>query len=136
LERVCGAGLPVTPLLKQLADQDQQAWRYLADSLRAAHGAVLGAAWPRLRAGFDADLLWRGQVQRQEGLRGMLAGLHPGGRWRGSTLEVPIAKELDVHLHGEGLLCSPPPAGPDGRLSAATRRGRCWSTRRSRRCRT
>ncbi|MGC0314404.1 ArsR/SmtB family transcription factor [Kitasatospora acidiphila] len=107
LERICGAGLAVTPLLKHLADQDQQAWRYLADTLRSAYGAVIGTAWPRLRAGFDADLRWRGQVQRQEGLRGMLAGLHPGSRWHGCTLEIPVAKELDFQLHGEGLLLLP-----------------------------
>jgi DNA-binding transcriptional ArsR family regulator len=107
LERVCGAGLPVTPLLKQLADQDQEAWHVLVDSLRSAYGSVIDSSWPRLRAGFDADLLWRGQVQREEGLRGMLAGLHPGSRWSGTTLEIPIAKELDIQLHGEGLVLLP-----------------------------
>ncbi|MGF1430344.1 ArsR/SmtB family transcription factor [Kitasatospora sp. LaBMicrA B282] len=107
LTRICAAGLPVTPLLRRLADQDQEAWQYLETSLRAAHRTVIGDAWPRLRAGFDTDLAWRTRVQREQGLRGMLAGLHPGGRWRDGTLEFPVSKELEVRLDGGGLVLLP-----------------------------
>jgi DNA-binding transcriptional ArsR family regulator len=107
LTRICAAGLPVTPLLRQLADQDQDTWQHLETTMRSAYGVLIGAAWPRLRAGFDADLAWRGQVQRAQGLRGMLAGLYPGSRWRDSTLEIPVSKELDVRPDGAGLRLLP-----------------------------
>ncbi|RKT19489.1 helix-turn-helix protein [Streptomyces sp. 1114.5] len=124
LDRICRNGLPVTPLMRGLANADRQAWRYLEDSLRTSHSALIDAVWPRLRTGFDIDLAWRGQVQREQGLRGMLAGLYPGSRWRGSTLEIAVARQLDFRLEGGGVLllpsaqwtgeplCGPLPDGP------------------------
>ncbi|MFJ8470922.1 helix-turn-helix domain-containing protein [Kitasatospora sp. NPDC094011] len=107
LGRICRNGLPVTPLMRGLANQDRQAWQYLEASLRASHAALIDAVWPRLRTGFDTDLAWRGQVQREQGLRGMLAGLHPGSRWRGSILEIAVERELDFRLEGGGVLLLP-----------------------------
>ncbi|MER7669889.1 winged helix-turn-helix domain-containing protein [Kitasatospora sp. NPDC096128] len=107
LTRITAAGLPVTALLRRLGDQDQDAWRYLERAMRAAYPELVGAAWPQLRAGFDTDLAWRGRVQREQGLRGMLAGLYPGSRWRGVVLELPARRELDVRLDGAGLLLMP-----------------------------
>ncbi|MFJ9692188.1 ArsR/SmtB family transcription factor [Kitasatospora sp. NPDC101183] len=107
LARVHGNGLPVTPLMLALAEQDRQAWQHLERSLRACHAALIDEAWPRLRTGFDTDLAWRGRVQREQGLRGMLAGLHPGSRWRGSTLEIPVARRAEYRLEGGGVLLLP-----------------------------
>ncbi|WP_052707667.1 winged helix-turn-helix domain-containing protein [Streptomyces rubellomurinus] len=107
LARICRNGLPVTPLMHGLANEDRQAWQHLEGSLRACHTALVDTVWPRLRAGFDTDLAWRGQVQREQGLRGMLAGLHPGSRWRGATLEIPVAREADIRLEGGGVLLLP-----------------------------
>jgi DNA-binding transcriptional ArsR family regulator len=107
LDRVCRNGLPVTPLMRGLASEDRQAWQHLEGSLRAAHAALVETVWPRLRAGFDTDVAWRGQVQREQGLRGMLAGLHPGSRWRGSTLEIAVAKQVEYRLEGGGVLLLP-----------------------------
>ncbi|MEE1788618.1 winged helix-turn-helix domain-containing protein [Streptomyces sp. SP17BM10] len=112
-------GLPATTLLRRLADQDRDAWRYLERAVRAAYPDLVGTAWPRLRTGFDTDLAWRARVQREHGLRGMLAGLHPGSRWRGSVLEIPAEREVDVRPGGAGLVLMPsaqwtggPLAGP------------------------
>ncbi|MFE0464813.1 helix-turn-helix domain-containing protein [Kitasatospora sp. NPDC058965] len=107
LDRICRNGLPVTPLLRGLAHEDRQAWQQLERSLRAAHTALVDPVWPQLRAGFDTDLAWRGQVQREQGLRGMLAGLYPGSRWLGSTLEIAVAKQVEVRLEGGGVLLLP-----------------------------
>ncbi|MEU8515620.1 winged helix-turn-helix domain-containing protein [Kitasatospora sp. NPDC048722] len=112
-------GLPATTLLRHLADQDRDAWQYLERAMRAAYPDLVGTVWPRLRTGFDTDLAWRARVQREHGLRGMLAGLHPGSRWRGSVLEIPAEREVDVRPGGAGLVLMPsaqwtggPLAGP------------------------
>ncbi|MBV6697686.1 helix-turn-helix domain-containing protein [Kitasatospora aureofaciens] len=107
LTRITTAGLPATTLLRHLADQDRDAWQYLERAMRSAYPALVGTAWPRLRAGFDNDLAWRGRIQRERGLRGMLAGLYPGSRWRSSTLEIPAGRELDVRPDGAGLVLMP-----------------------------
>lgn len=107
LARIHRNGLPVTALMRALADEDRQAWQHLEQSLRACHAALIEAAWPRLRTGFDADLAWRWRVQREQGLRGMLAGLYPGGRWRGSTLEIAVARHAEYRLEGGGVLLMP-----------------------------
>ncbi|MGW2254785.1 ArsR/SmtB family transcription factor [Kitasatospora sp. NPDC001660] len=107
LTRVTTAGLPATTLLCHLADQDRDAWQYLERAMRAAYPDLVGTAWPRLRAGFDTDLAWRARVQREHGLRGMLAGLLPGSRWRGSTLDIPSSRESDVRPDGAGLVLMP-----------------------------
>ncbi|MFJ2582229.1 winged helix-turn-helix domain-containing protein [Kitasatospora aureofaciens] len=46
-------------------------------------------------------------MQREQGLRGMLAGLHPGSRWRESTLEIPVAREAEYRPEGGGVLLLP-----------------------------
>ncbi|MQS15771.1 helix-turn-helix transcriptional regulator [Streptomyces kaniharaensis] len=107
LTRITTAGLPVTALMRRLAEQDRDAWQYLETAMRTAYPDLVGTVWPRLRAGFDTDLAWRGRVHREQGLRGMLAGLHPGSRWRGSTLEVPSERDRDVRLDGAGLVLMP-----------------------------
>ncbi len=107
LARVHRNGLPVTALMRALADEDRQAWQYLEGSLRAAHAVLIDAAWSRLRVGFDTDLAWRWRVQREQGLRGMLAGLYPGSRWRDGTLEIAVARQADYRLEGGGVLLMP-----------------------------
>lgn len=37
----------------------------------------------------------------------MLAGLHPGSRWRESTLEIPVAREAEYRPEGGGVLLLP-----------------------------
>ncbi|MEV7021220.1 winged helix-turn-helix domain-containing protein [Kitasatospora sp. NPDC093558] len=112
-------GLPATTLLRHLADQDQDAWQYLERAMRTAYPDLVGTVWPRLRTGFETDLAWRARIQREHGLRGMLVGLHPGSRWRGSVLEIPADREVDVRPGGAGLVLMPsaqwtggPLAGP------------------------
>ncbi|GAA1937333.1 ArsR/SmtB family transcription factor [Kitasatospora viridis] len=107
LDRICRNGLPVTPLMRSLAGEDRQAWHHLEFSMRTAHAALVESDWTQLCSGFAADLAWRGHVQREHGLRGMLAGLYPGSRWDGSTLEIAVDRQLEVRLEGGGVLLLP-----------------------------
>ncbi|MBL1099197.1 ArsR/SmtB family transcription factor [Streptomyces coffeae] len=108
LDRVCSAGRrPVTPWLRALADQDRDAWRLLADSLRTAYDSVLGESWGTIRSAFDAERAWRTRLLAEEGIRATLAGLAPGPGWRGTTLEFDWPEEALLELDGRGLVLLP-----------------------------
>ena len=90
-----------------LERHEARAWRELTSSLAQTHSAVLEPWWPRLRAGYAADVAWRTQVQQQQGLRTMLAGLVPGASWSGADLRLPGRRQATVVLGGEGLTLMP-----------------------------
>ncbi|WP_152648259.1 ArsR/SmtB family transcription factor [Streptacidiphilus anmyonensis] len=92
-----------------LAAGDARAWRELGMSLDVLVHRVLPPWWPRIQAGFAADVAWRGQVLIAQGLQAMLAGLVPGAGWEsGAVLRLPRAGEtVDLRLTGRGLTLVP-----------------------------
>ena len=90
-----------------LERHEGRAWRELTAALAAAHQALVEPCWPRIRAGFAADVAWRGRIQQAQGLRAMLAGLVPGAHWSGSELRLPGPRPASVRLWGEGLTLMP-----------------------------
>lgn len=107
LERVFAAERRVPPWVSDLARRDRTAWRELALALAAAHAALLGPDWQRIRSSFATDLAWRGRLLQEEGLQTMLTGLLPGSSWQGTTLSLPSARPREVRLDGHGLTLLP-----------------------------
>jgi hypothetical protein len=97
------------PRAAALAAGEARAWRELDGSIDSLLRTVLPPWWPRIQAGFAADVAWRGQVLIAQGLRAMLAGLAPGATWEsGTVLQLPRAGgALDVRLPGGGLTLLP-----------------------------
>ncbi|MGW6454776.1 ArsR/SmtB family transcription factor [Streptomyces sp. NPDC055078] len=102
-------GRPVTSWHRQLAAQDGEAWGTLVTALHTTHDALLTSFWPRLRAAYDAEYAWRTRLLAQYGIRDTLAGIAPGARWRGTTLEIPRPQKTDIVLGGRGLTLMPSP---------------------------
>ena len=65
-------------------DHDRDAWRALERALRGAYDGLVGPEWPRIRASFHA-------------------GIRPGSRWDGTTLELNVPGEGERTLDGHGL---------------------------------
>lgn len=107
LRRMCGLDRPVTPWIRRLACQDRESWSELAEAVRGAHDHLLSPEWARLQAGFRTETAWRGHQLARRGLRETLAGLCPGMRWQGTTLEADHPRELDIALDGSGLVLQP-----------------------------
>lgn len=120
LKRMCAIDRPLTPWVRQLAEQDREAWRTLEEAIRAAYTAVLAEAWPRLLAGFHAETAWRARVLARDGLHKTLTGVCPSIRWRGMTFEADFPRDLDITLHGHGIVLQPSLLWADHLLAART----------------
>lgn len=96
-----------TPLTKGLAGRDRDAWRTLEDALRGAHDAVIARDRHRIQASFDADLAWRRMHLAERGVGAALAGVYPGSRWTGTTLEVDVPEDSEHSPAGRGLTLLP-----------------------------
>jgi biotin operon repressor len=99
----------IPPQAEALAAGEAGAWRELGGSLEMLVRRVLPPWWPRIQAGFAADVAWRGQVLIAQGLQAMLAGLVPGAEWEhGAVLRLPRAGEqVDLKLVGRGVTLQP-----------------------------
>ncbi|WP_042382610.1 ArsR/SmtB family transcription factor [Streptacidiphilus melanogenes] len=97
------------PRASALAAGEARAWRELGVSLDTLVRRVLPPWWPRIQAGFAADVAWRGQVLITQGLQAMLAGLVPGADWdSGAVLRLPRAGDaVELSLTGRGLTLAP-----------------------------
>lgn len=99
---------PITPWMRSLAAHDRDAWQDLERAVSAAHAALLaGQPWRRIRAGFQAEVTWRGRQAAEHGLRDTLAGLFPGSSWHGTTLEVDVPVDREFHAAGRGVTLMP-----------------------------
>ncbi|MBR7839314.1 winged helix-turn-helix transcriptional regulator [Actinospica durhamensis] len=107
LRRVCMAGQPVTPRLRQLDARDRDAWQGLEQALRSAHHAVVEPSWSRIRAGFRADIAWRSHLIAELGLAGCLTTLFPRARWNGVIWTVDGPRDRELYLGGHGLTLHP-----------------------------
>lgn len=124
LRRMCSIDRPLTPWVRDLADRDREAWQILGQAVRAAHADLIAEAWPRIRAGFRAETAWRSRVLAQQGLHAALTGLAPNIRWRGTTLEAPFPRDLDLTLRGQGIVLQPSLFWSDHLLAAPHPDGR------------
>ncbi|MGW1784582.1 ArsR family transcriptional regulator [Streptomyces sp. NPDC002143] len=107
LSRVHTGGRRPLPWTRLLADRDRESWQILEHAVRAAHECLLARSWDRIRAGFDAERAWRVQLLASQGIRATLAGLAPGARWHGTTLEFDSADDVEATLNGHGITLLP-----------------------------
>ncbi len=96
-----------TPWARGLATRDRDAWRTLENALRRAYDAVIEAERERIRASFHADLAWRRMVLAEQGISAALAGVYPGSRWNGTTLEIDVPEESEHAPGGRGVTLLP-----------------------------
>jgi DNA-binding transcriptional ArsR family regulator len=98
---------PVTGWVHGLAGQDRDAWRVLTEALCTAYDSLLASSWSGVQSAFDAERAWRTRLLADQGIRTTLAGLVPGARWRGTTLEFNWPEEAEFALDGRGLVLLP-----------------------------
>ncbi len=98
---------PPTPFARNLAGRDREAWRTLEEAMRGAYDVVIARERQRLQASFDSDLAWRRRHLAERGVGAALAGLYPGSRWTGTTLEVEVPEDTEHAPAGRGLTLMP-----------------------------
>jgi DNA-binding transcriptional ArsR family regulator len=86
---------------------DRQARRDLDHALRVAHRHLFLETWPRVQAGFQAELAWRGSLIAQHGVQAALSTLDPRMICAGTMLQIQAPDELDVYPGGAGLTLLP-----------------------------
>lgn len=84
-----------------------EAWQILEQAMRTAYDHLLAGSWPKIRAGFDAEAVWRVGILARQGLHATLTTLSPAIRLRGTTLEIDSPRELDFDLQGKGIILQP-----------------------------
>ena len=107
LQRVHAPGRRPLPWVRLLADGDREAHHDLVRAVRTGYQHLVGEAWERIHTGFHAEQAWRGRLLAEQGLRVTLAGLVPGARWQGTTLEIDRPDEAELQLGGLGLILLP-----------------------------
>ncbi|MBM9438830.1 winged helix-turn-helix transcriptional regulator [Streptomyces bryophytorum] len=107
LLRVRALERPRASWVRGLADDDRESWQLLERSMTAAYTSLLADAWPRVRAGFQAEVAWRARHLARHGLLATLTGLSSSARWNGMTLEYPPAYDREIRLTGQGVVLLP-----------------------------
>ena len=96
-----------TAWTRGLAGRDRTAWRTLEGALRGAHDVVIARDRHRIHASFEADLAWRRMLLAEQGVGAALAGVYPGSRWSGTTLEVDVPEDSEHAPAGRGVTLLP-----------------------------
>ena len=107
LRRILAGRTRISPWLRALHDRDAEAWRVLRTALEDGYEALLSAHWPRIRACYQAELELKGRQWASGGVGGVLTTIHPGTRWDGSALHIPIDSRLRIDLRGRGVTLIP-----------------------------
>ncbi len=97
----------VSPWVRALDERDGEAWAVLDTALRAAYGSILAAVWPRVCACYRAEVSRHARSWAGEGVQAVLAAVHPGSTWTGSTLEIPVDSRSALELGGRGVTLMP-----------------------------
>jgi hypothetical protein len=107
LRRIFADRTRVSPWLRALDDHDAEAWQVLRGALEAGYDVLLAAHWPRIRACYQAELELKGRQWASAGVGGVLTTIHPGTRWDGSALHIPVDVRLRIDLRGRGVTLMP-----------------------------
>ncbi|WP_329392994.1 hypothetical protein OHA45_02285 [Streptomyces lydicus] len=71
-----------------------------------------------------AEAAWRSRILARQGLHATLTGLAPSIRRHGMTLEAAFPRDLDLTLHGRGIILQPSLFRADRLLAAPQGDGR------------
>lgn len=63
--------------------------------------------WPRLSVLLEIERVARGQMVLEDGIEGVLRGLHVGTKWSAPFLEIPGHADREVRLGSAGLIIVP-----------------------------
>jgi DNA-binding transcriptional ArsR family regulator len=97
----------VHPFVRALRGRDREAWARLATAMRVSHRALLSEQWPRMQAGFRAEVSLRASMFAEQGVQAVLTSIYPGTSWDGSVLQIPIESRLRINLRGRGVTLMP-----------------------------
>jgi DNA-binding transcriptional ArsR family regulator len=96
-----------TSFVKGLRDGDREVRDSLAEAMRAAHRALLSDQWPRIQAGYRAEVSLRSRIFAEHGVRGVLTSIYDGTSWDGNILQIPVESQLRIDLAGLGVTLLP-----------------------------
>jgi DNA-binding transcriptional ArsR family regulator len=106
LDRVFASG-GASPFVKALRGRDRHAWGCLDTAIRVSYRALLSEQWPRVQAGFRAEVSLRASLFAEQGVRAVLTSIYPGTSWDGSVLQIPVESRLRLDLRGRGVILMP-----------------------------
>lgn len=111
------ADLPTSLWRRRFAAADRDVLDLLTVALRDYFDAVLSPHWSDLTLAYRSGVAQAAQTYALSGVGAVLAGLHPGIRWRPPVLEIVSWRSGEVRGTGEGILLLPTPlAGPRPRV--------------------
>jgi DNA-binding transcriptional ArsR family regulator len=96
-----------SPFVRYFLDGDRDAMLSLCRGMRKLFTTVLEPHWPDIRANHHGELVRRGRLVADRGLRAALTGTIPGSRWSGDCLEIDSPQERTVCMGGRGLVLTP-----------------------------
>ncbi|MFJ7160095.1 ArsR/SmtB family transcription factor [Streptomyces sp. NPDC101118] len=102
-----GAGAPMVPRLRELAEGGTEQLGRLVTELRAYHRVAVEPYWTHIQAQIEAERAARGRALLDGGADELLSSLPPMLRWRSPVLECDYPVDRDVRLRGRGLLLQP-----------------------------
>ena len=86
----------VPPFIRYALDGDREATLSLCRRTRNLFTTVLEPYWPDIRANHQSELVRRGRLVADRGLRTALTATIPGSRWSGDCLEIDTPQERTV----------------------------------------
>ncbi|MFI6779792.1 ArsR/SmtB family transcription factor [Micromonospora sp. NPDC050276] len=111
------ADTTATPLRRRFAAADPEVLDLFGGAVRTWFDVVLEPHWAELTSGHRQQVTCASQRLAQDGLDGLLAGLHPAIRWREPVLEIRTWWDGDLPGTGHGIILLPSPlAGPRPRV--------------------
>ena len=97
----------VPAFIRYALDGDREATLSLCRRTRNLFTTVLEPYWPDIRANHHSELVRRGRLVADRGLRTALTATIPGSRWSGDCLEIDTPQERTVCLGGRGVVLTP-----------------------------
>ncbi|MBT2472174.1 winged helix-turn-helix transcriptional regulator [Streptomyces sp. ISL-66] len=102
-----GRRTPLTDFERRLADDPVRVLPELADAVLAWWQAGVRPYWPRIRAVLEADVAYRTRQLGEDGIREVLAHLHPALHWADNRLVSADLPAGELGLDGGGITLAP-----------------------------